>query len=133
MRGSQPCTTAGLATYSNLPNRLLTSKLSRFLNNRSQASNYTSLLFIVFGFGIAAIGQTLERTVLAQILGVGFVAVALLAVAVAMVQYRQELKMIEASDYRYKPSLPLGIISGVVLFLIGLFAVVGIIIGPLVG
>ena len=69
---------------------------------------------------------------LAQILGVGFVAVALLAVAVAMVQYRQELKMIEASDYRYKPSLPLGIISGVALFLIGLFAVVGIIIGALV-
>ncbi len=92
-----------------------------------------SLSFIAFGFGIAAIGKTLERTVLARILGVGFVAVALLAVAVAMVQYRQELKMIEASDYRYKPSLPLGIISGVAIFLIGLFAVVGIIIGALVG
>ncbi len=92
-----------------------------------------SLSFIAFGFGIAAIGQTLERTVLARTLGVGFVAVALLAVAVAMVQYRQELKMIEASDYRYKPSLPLGIISGVALFLIGLFAVVGIIIEALVG
>jgi len=91
-----------------------------------------SLSFIAFGFGIAALGQTLERTVLARILGVGFVAVALLAVAVATVQYRQELKII-ASDYRYKPSLPLGIISGVAIFLIGLFAVVGIIIGALVG
>ena len=92
-----------------------------------------SLTFVAFGFGIAAVGQTLERMVLVRILGVGFVAVALLAVVVAMVQYRQELRMIEASDYRYKPSLPLGIISGVALFLIGLFAVVGIIIGARVG
>ncbi len=92
-----------------------------------------SLSFIAFGFGIAAVGQTLERVVLARILGVGFVAVALLAVGVAMVQYHQELKMIEASDYRYKPSLPLGIASGVALLLIGSFAVVGIVIGALVG
>ncbi len=94
-----------------------------------------SLSFIAFGFGIAAIAPILEETAAeyARILGVSFVAVALFAVIVAMVQYRQELKMIEASDYRYKPSLPLGIISGIALFLIGLFAVAGIIIEALVG
>ncbi len=94
-----------------------------------------SLSFIAFGFGIAAIAQTLEETALenARILGVSFVAVALFAVVVAMFQYRQELKMIEADDYRYQPSLPLGILSAVALCLIGLFAVVGIIIGALVG
>ena len=58
----------------------------------------------MFGFGIAAIGQTLERTVLAQILGVGFVAVALLAVAVAMVQYRQELVLYKLLRHYVSPS-----------------------------
>ena len=94
-----------------------------------------SLSFIAFGFGIAAIAQTLEETALenARILGVSFVAVALFAVVVAMFQYRQELKMIEADDYRYQPSLPLGILSVVALCLIGLFAIVGILIDALSG
>lgn len=94
-----------------------------------------SLSFIAFGFGIAAIAQTLEETALenARILGLSFVAVALFAVVVAMFQYRQELKMIEADDYRYQPSLPLGILSVVALCLIGLFAIVGILIDALSG
>ena len=94
-----------------------------------------SLSFIAFGFGIAAIAQTLEETALenARILGVSFVAVALFAVVVAMFQYRQELKMIEADDYRYQPSVPLGILSVVALCLIGLFAIVGILIDALSG
>jgi len=94
-----------------------------------------SLSFIAFGFGIAAIAQTLEETALenARILGVSFVAVALFAVVVAMFQYRQELKMIEADDYRHQPSLPLGILSAVALCLIGLFAIVGILIDALSG
>ena len=94
-----------------------------------------SLSFIAFGFGIAAIAPILEETATeyARILGVSFVAVALFAVIVAMFQYRQELKMIEADDYRYQPSLPLGVISAVALFLIGLFAVVGITIDALAG
>ena len=93
------------------------------------------LTFVAFGFGIAAIDQTLEETGLenARILGLGFVIVALFAVVVAMFQYRQELKMIEAGDYRQKPSLPLGIISAVALCLIGLFAVAGILIDSLAG
>jgi len=94
-----------------------------------------SLSFIAFGFGIAAIAPILEETAAeyARILGVSFVAVALFAVVVAMVQYRQELKIIEAGDYRQNPSLPLGIISAVALCLIGIFAVVGIIIDALIG
>ncbi len=52
---------------------------------------------------------------------------------VAMVQYRQELRMIEAGDYLLKPGLPLGIIAAVALCLFGLFAVVGITIGALAG
>ena len=94
-----------------------------------------SLSFIAFGFGIAAIAPILEETAAeyARILGVSFVAVALFAVVVAMFQYRQELKMIEADDYRYQPSLPLGILSVVALCLIGLFAIVGILIDALSG
>ena len=48
-------------------------------------------------------------------------------------QYYQGLKMIEVDNDRYQPSLPLGIISAVALFLIGLFAVVGITIDALAG
>ena len=57
-----------------------------------------SLSFIAFGFGIAAIAPTLEKTALvnARILGVSFIAVALFAVVV----YRQELQRIQTSDYR---------------------------------
>jgi len=54
-------------------------------------------------------------------------------VFVSMVQYRQELKMLEAGDYRYKPGLPLGLAVASALGLIGLFAGVGIIIRALAG
>jgi len=62
-----------------------------------------------------------------------FVLVALFAMVMAMVQYHQELRMIEAGDYLLKPGLPLGIIAAVALCLFGLFAVVGITIGALAG
>ena len=100
----------------------------------------TSLSLIGFGFGIDAMVQTLERTALgdapnlamnARVVGLSFIGVALFAVFVSMVQYRQELKMLEAGDYRYKRSLPLGLAVASALGLIGLFAGVGIIIGAL--
>ena len=102
----------------------------------------TSLSLIGFGFGIDAMVQTLEKTALgdapnlalnARVVGLSFIGVALFAVFVSMVQYRQELKMLEAGDYRYKPSLPLGLAVASALGLIGLFAGVGIIIGALAG
>ncbi len=102
----------------------------------------TSLSLIGFGFGIDAMVQTLEKTALgeapnlamnARVVGLSFIGVALFAVFVSMVQYRQELKMLEAGDYRYKPNLPLGLAVASALGLIGLFAGVGIIIGALAG
>ncbi len=102
----------------------------------------TSLSLIGFGFGIDAMVQTLERTALgdapnlamnARVVGLSFIGVALFAVFVSMVQYRQELKMLEAGDYRYKPGLPLGLAVASALGLIGLFAGVGIIIRALAG
>ncbi len=100
----------------------------------------TSLSLIGFGFGIDVITQGLERTSLgdapnlatnARILGLSFISVALFAVIVAMVQYRQELKMLESGGYRYKASFPLGLLVAAALCLIGLFAGISIVIGAL--
>ena len=56
---------------------------------------------------------------------------ALFAVIVAMAQYRQELRKLESGNYRYTPSLPLGLAVAAALCLIGLFAGVSIVIGAL--
>ncbi len=45
----------------------------------------SSISFIAFGFGIAAIGQTLEKTAVARMVGMSFVVVAVFAVVLAMV------------------------------------------------
>ncbi len=100
----------------------------------------TSLSLIGFGFGIDGITRALADTALsnapnlvmnARILGLSFIMVALFAVVVAMAQYRQELRMLEAGDYRYKPSFPLSLAIAAVLSLVGLFAGVSIVIGAL--
>ena len=100
----------------------------------------TSLSLIGFGFGIDGITRALANTALgdtpnlvfnARILGLSFIIVALFAVIVAMIQYRQELKMLEAGDYRYKPNFPLVLAVGASLSLVGLFAGMSIVIGAL--
>ena len=100
----------------------------------------TSLSLIGFGFGIDVITRGLGKTALgdapnlalnARILGLSFIIVAVFAVIVAMAQYRQELKMIEAGGYQYKPSFPLGLLVAAALCLIGLFAGISIVIGAL--
>ncbi len=100
----------------------------------------TALSLIGFGFGIDVITQGLAKGALgnapnlalnARILGLSFIIVALFGVIVAMAQYRQELQMLEAGDYRYKPGFPLGLIVAGALCLIGLFAGISIVIGAL--
>ncbi len=100
----------------------------------------TCLSLIGFGFGIDVITRGLEKTALgdapnlalnARILGLSFIVVALFAVMVAMVQYRQQLRKLEAGDYRYSPNLPLGLLVAAALCLIGLFAGISIVIGAL--
>jgi len=91
----------------------------------------TSLSLIGFGFGRDGITRGLADTALgnapnlvvnARILGLSFIIVALFAVIVAMAQYRQELKMLEAGDYRYKPIFRLGLAVAAALSVVGLFA-----------
>jgi len=100
----------------------------------------TSLSLIGFGFGIDAVVQTLQKTALgnapnlalnARIFGLSFIAVALVAVIVAMTQYRLELRLLESGNYRYKPIFPLGLAVAAALCLVGLFAGVSIVIGML--
>ncbi len=98
----------------------------------------TSLSLIGFGFGIDAVVQTLQNTALgnapnlalnARIFGLSFIAVALVAVIVAMAQYRLELRLLESGNYRYKPIFPLGLAVAAALSLVGLFAGISIVIG----
>ena len=100
----------------------------------------TGLSLIGFGFGIDAVVQTLQNTALgnapnlalhARIFGLSFIAVALVAVVVAMTQYRLELRLLESGNYRYKPSFPLGLAVATALCLVGLFAGVSIVLGML--
>ncbi len=94
-----------------------------------------SLSFIAFGFGIAAIAPSLEKMAVenARILGLSFVVVALFAVVVAMVQYRQQMKMLAAGDFRYHPGLPLTLIVAGALGVVGLFAGISVVIGVIIG
>ena len=102
----------------------------------------TALSLIGFGFGIDAIVQSLEKTRLgsapnlgldARIVGISFIAIALFAVVVAMVQYRQEIKMLAAGDYRYQSSLPLALAVAGALGVVGLFAGISIVIRAITG
>ena len=101
----------------------------------------TSLALIGFGFGIDMISKGLENTKLgnapnlalhSEFVGLSFIIVAVIAVAVAMAQYYHELKMLESgAAYRYKHSLPLGLAVAAVLGLIGAFSAVAIVLGAL--
>ena len=56
---------------------------------------------------------------------------ALVGVIVAMIQYRQELKVIEVGGYRSTSSYPLVLLAAAALGLFGLFAGISIVISGL--
>ena len=101
----------------------------------------TCLSLIGFGFGIDVITSGLEHTPLgeapnlamsARIIGLSFITVAVIAIFVAMLQYWQELRMLETgATYRFKPRLPLGLAVAGAISLIGIFSGMAIVIGAL--
>ena len=67
----------------------------------------------------------------ARVLGLSFIILALFVMFIALAQHRQELRMLETGDYRYKPSFPLAVAVAAALSLVGLFAGVSIVIEAL--
>ena len=98
----------------------------------------TSLSLIGFGFGIGIISEgspLIDAPYLAanaRIVGLSFIALAVVSVIVGMAQYWDELKMLRSgAAYRFKSRLPLGLAVAAALGLIGIYSAVAIVIGAL--
>ena len=90
----------------------------------------TGLALIGFGFGIGKAQDYLEKIHPdriydpvhgARIFGGAFITLGVLAVLVAVIQYRRRLSQIKQDVFVYSESLPLSEVVAVILLLIGLF------------
>ena len=96
----------------------------------------TSLSLISFGFGIdrivAAIHGAFETKVdpfhLSRILGLSFIIIGTLALFVAALNHRQDLKQIERGRFTYQSRLSLSFVVAIALMGVGVFAFLGILI-----
>ena len=95
----------------------------------------TSLSLIAFGFSIGKIYDYLEKVnperVIdpidsARIFGEAFIALGVFGLLAAIVQNRRILKRIEHGEFVYTKTLPLAMITAIILLLIGLFGFVAV-------
>ena len=98
----------------------------------------TCLSLISFGFGVDRIVTALQKSVvydyiddplhLTRILGLSFIGIGTVAIILAALEHRQELRHIQHEEYRYKSRSSLAFMVAVSIFFTGLFAFVGILI-----
>jgi len=95
----------------------------------------TSLTLIGFGFGIPGILNVLPTEHLKnipaatrniKILGSSFIILGLLSIAVALFQYRIQVKQITNPFFAYKEAFHLAFFVAIALFFIGLFAFISL-------
>ena len=95
----------------------------------------TSLSLIGFGFGFAKFHGYLQTAGLRQkidpihstlIFGVSFITLAVFGLFVAVFQHWRVLRRLEGGQFVYGPSLPIERITAVLLFVIGLFCLMGL-------
>jgi len=99
----------------------------------------TCLSLISFGFGIDQIVAAIERSLntredtvrISRMIGLSFIALGTIALFLASIEHRRELKLIQRDDYVYTSRRSLGLLVSTALILIGLFAFVAIIIRTL--
>ena len=93
----------------------------------------TALAFISFGFGIGKVQDYMEKIDPdrvydpihgARIFGGAFITLGILAVLVAVIQYRRRLSLIKQDVFVYSVPLPLSAVVALLLLLIGLFGFV---------
>lgn len=96
----------------------------------------TCLSLISFGFGLDRIVNAIERNYqgeldpirLSRILGLSFIALGTVAMLIAAVEHRLELKHIVQDNYLYRPRRSLSFSVAISLVMIGFMAFIGIII-----
>lgn len=96
----------------------------------------TCLSLISFGFGIDRIvtaidkgfDQDVNSVFLARTLGLSFIALGTLAMILAALEHRQELRLIQREDYLYHSKHSLSFFVAISLVIIGAFAFLAIII-----
>jgi putative membrane protein len=95
----------------------------------------TSLALIGFGFGIGKVQDYMEMTYPervsdpihgARIFGGAFITLGVLAVLMAVTQYRRRLSQIKKDEFVYSAPLPLSEVVAELLLLIGLFGLIHI-------
>lgn len=91
----------------------------------------TALSMIGFGFGIGQVVESLHKIEpgrisnpihSARIFGGAIILLGILSLALALLEHQQILKRLQRSQFTYKAPLPLTLIVGILLLLIGLFA-----------
>ena len=97
----------------------------------------TSLALIGFGFGVGRALEYLEKfgretdpSQSAKIFGGSFILLGVLAVIAAIIQHFRIEKRFQKSGYHRIEPVPLGLLSSVILLLIGIFAFALVLINP---
>lgn len=102
----------------------------------------TSLSLISFGFGLDQIVAAIEESQgtrnpytigVSRVVGLLFIALGVVALLLASIEHRRELRLIQRDDYVYASRRSLGLMVSIALVLIGLFAFVAILIKAISG
>lgn len=102
----------------------------------------TSLSLISFGFGLDQIVAAIEESRgtrnpytigISRVVGLLFIALGVVALLLASIEHRRELRLIQRDDYVYASRRSLGLMVSIALVLIGLFAFVAILIKAISG
>ena len=75
---------------------------------------------------LRGIGETGNVVGLSRTIGLSFIAIGTLALLVAALNHRQDLRRIDRGDFTYSSRLSLSFVVAIALILVGLFAFVGI-------
>lgn len=95
----------------------------------------TGLALTTFGFGLPVAVHAISeaRTVpmtqlvnVAYAVGIGYVALGIIAVVVAIVQYQQDVKEIISDTYHYRKKFPLGVAVAILIVVLGLASIAGL-------
>lgn len=97
----------------------------------------TSLALIGFGFGVGRaleylekVGRVADPFYTAKIFGGGFIIIGVLAVIVAVLQHVRIEKRLQKKGYHRKEPWPLGLLTAIMLLLIGVYAFVVVLANP---
>ena len=97
----------------------------------------TSLALIGFGFGVGRaleylekIGRVADPFHTAKIFGGGFIMIGVLALIAAIIQHLRIEKRLQKQGYHRVEPVPLGLLTAIVLVLLGIFAFAMVLVNP---